>query len=207
MQYIIHSHRHGAIIFHDAKYIAAWKEIVAVIESITEEELIAKHESYGGIVMSLSRAINELLRERFIAAGWHPESAIFQDTNYQGDKWRLDFAKVPVSIEVGFNHGEAIAWNLLKPVMASELNHIQKAIQTELSVLITATAELKEACAFDGSVGEYEKYLDYLKPMSNQLTTPMVIFGLLPPGSFRIDKQKDAVTKKNKGSVRKISAS
>ena len=31
-----------------------------------------------------------------------------------GRRWRLDFAKESISLEVAFNHGEAIAWNLLK---------------------------------------------------------------------------------------------
>jgi hypothetical protein len=200
MDFKTYSHRHGEIIFQEANYIKAWNEIVSVITSITDDELIKKHEAYKG-VMSLSKAINELLKEKFVEKGWRAESPIFQDSRYQGDKWRLDFAKVPVSIEVGFNHGEAIAWNLLKPVMASELNHIQKAIQTELSVVITATSELKEAGAFDSAVGEFEKYLDYLKPMSNQLTTPMVVIGLLPPKTFKLIKEKHAITGKNKGNI------
>ncbi len=167
MDFITHSHRNGFIIFQDEKYKAIWNNIVKIITDISEEDLMAQHNSYEG-VMSLSHAINQILRERFIAEGWEPESYIFQDNQYKGDKWRLDFAKDTVSIEVGFNHGEAIAWNLLKPVMASELNHINKAIQTELGVVITATSELKHVGAFDGAVGEFEKYLDYLKPMQNQ---------------------------------------
>jgi hypothetical protein len=203
MKYITHSHRNGLIIFQDVTYKSIWENIHKVISDITEEDLIAQHNSYSG-VMSLSHAINQLLRDRFIVEGWHPESPIFQNDQYQGDKWRLDFAKAPVSIEVGFNHGEAISWNLLKPVMASELNHINKAIQTELAVVITATSALKQAGAFDSAVGEYEKYLDYLLPMQNQLTTPMVIIGLLPPETFVIEKQKNPNTNRNTGSVRRI---
>jgi len=203
MKYITHSHRNGQIIFQDPSYKDIWDNIHDVITSITDEDLIIQHNKYVG-KMSLSHAINHLLKERFISEGWIPESPIFQNDNYQGDKWRLDFAKAPVSIEVGFNHGEAISWNLLKPVMASELNHISKAIQTELAVVITATSELKQAGAFDSAVGEFEKYLDYLLPMQNQLTTPMVLIGLLPPEGFIIEKIKDPITKRHSGVVKRI---
>ena len=91
-----------------------------------------------------------------MAFGWREESPIFQDTDYQGDTWRLDFAKENISIEVAFNHGSVIAWNLLKPVLASELNHVQKAIQTKVGVIICATDGMKTTGGFDGAVGSYE---------------------------------------------------
>ena len=40
--------------------------------------------------------------------------------------WRLDFAKGTISVEVAFNHGEATAWNFMKPTLASEVNHVEK---------------------------------------------------------------------------------
>jgi len=49
-------------------------------------------------------------------------------------------------VEVAFNHGEATAWNLIKPVLASELNHVEKVIPTQAGVFITCTEALaKEA--------------------------------------------------------------
>src|SRR5690606_26198723 len=111
---------------------------------------------------SISKAINDLLKERFTERGWVSESGIFQDTQYTGDTWRLDFAKQDISIEVAFNHSTVIAWNLIKPVLASELNHVQKAIQTKIGVIITATNDMKSLGGFDGAIGTYEKFLDYL---------------------------------------------
>lgn len=100
--------------------------------------------------------------------------------------WRLDFAKESVSIEVAFNHGEAIAWNLLKPVLASEVNNVEKAIKTEVGVLITATKNLKIAGAFDNAVGEYEKVLRYLLPLSSLMSVPLLIIGLEAPEAFKL---------------------
>jgi len=130
------------------------------------------------------------------ATNWRKESKIFQGDDYSDNRWRLDFAKDSISIEVAFNHGEAIAWNLIKPVLASELNHVQKDISTEIGVIICATKNLKEKGGFDGSVGEYEKFLTYLQPLRDLLSVPMVIIGLEAPETFRIRHQKiDKATK------------
>lgn len=92
-----------------------------------------------------------------------------------------------------FNHGEAISWNLLKPVMASELNHVRKAIQTSAGIVICATEEMREAGNFDSAVGTYEKFLRYLTPMYNVLTAPLLMIGLKAPESFYIDHRTKQV--------------
>lgn len=201
MKYRYHSFRHAGVIFHEPEFIDQFYEMSGIIESISEEDLIGKHNDYGAknidhTPMSLSKSINNILKEKFIEAGWNEESAIFQDNQYQGDTWRLDFAKDDVSVEVAFNHASVIAWNLLKPVLASELNHVNKAIQTKIGVIITATEALKKAGGFDGAVGTYEKYIEYLKPLNNVLTVPLFIIGLEPPETFHIEKHEHALRKK-----------
>jgi len=179
--------------------------------------------------MSLSDAINGLLDRRLTALGWTRQSALFQGEEYsKGTRWKLDFSKTihssdaiendledlsitGMAVEVAFNHGEAIAWNLLKPVMAAELNHVEKEtnIGAGIGIVITATSDLKKAGAFDGAVGEYEKFLRYLKPMRNQLTVPMVIIGLEPPSTFRINKKnksQDPNSQKNIGEIEMLSS-
>lgn len=188
MRFITHSYRHGEAILREPEFLPIYEEIKAAIMGVTDTDLRTRHLSYGGRQMSLSRAINDLLKERLMAAGWREESPIFQDTEYQGERWRLDFAKAPISVEVAFNHGEAIAWNLLKPVLASELNHVEKAVQTEVGVVITATESLKRAGAFDSAVGEYEKFQRYLAPLSSVLTVPMLLIGLEAPDTFMLEK-------------------
>lgn len=91
---------------------------------------------------------------------------------------------------MAFNHGEATAWNLLKPVLASELNHVEKAIQTQAGVIITCTEALKSEGGFDSAVGTYEKFIDYLKPLGAVLTVPILLIGLDPFDSFRIQHRK-----------------
>ncbi|HAE36416.1 TPA: hypothetical protein DCX66_01760 [Candidatus Nomurabacteria bacterium] len=190
MNFTTKSHKQGDIILAEARYSGLFEEIKTAITNISDQDIIDKHNlKYAG-KMSLSYAINDLIKDRLSAVGWSKESPIFQDEGFKESKWRLDFAKDKISIEVAFNHGEAIAWNLIKPVLAGELNHVQKAIQTEVAVLICATSKLKRAGAFDSAVGEFEKICRYLIPLDRILTVPMVIIGLEAPETFKMVKNR-----------------
>ena len=59
--------------------------------------------------------------------------------------------KNEISVEVGFNHTGDVAHNLIKPVLASELNHVKKAITTKIAIIITATNDMKSAGGFDNA--------------------------------------------------------
>jgi len=189
MEYELHSHRFGVAIAAEKEYSSEWNEILQSLQSISDIEVKEKHASKCSTRKSISKAINFLIHERLESLGWKPESSIFNDPNYTQARWRLDFAKKNISLEVAFNHGEAIAWNLLKPVLASELNHVQKEAQTSLGVVIMATEEMKSAGGFDSAVGTYEKAIRYLKPLQNQLSCPMVLIGLKAPRTFRVEHE------------------
>jgi hypothetical protein len=201
MNYISHSFRHAEVILNEPQFKDQFDEFISVISNITEKDIIDKHKSYGAIDInktpkSISKAINDLLKDRFEEKEWTSESGIFQQNEYTGDTWRLDFAKKDISIEVAFNHSTVIAWNLIKPVLASELNHVEKSIQTKVGVIITATKDMKKAGGFDGAIGYYEKFLDYLPPLQNLLTVPLLIIGLTPPDTFSIKQIQHADRKK-----------
>ena len=217
MQFMFHSHRFGLELAGENPLLGKlWDELTAALRGLTDERLAAEFQLDGEIKpqMSLSRTINRVLAADLTALGWTGETGIFQDPAYTRERrWRLDFSKVlteenserrGVAVEVAFNHGEAIAWNLLKPVLASELNHVAKQIDigAGIGVIITATDDLKEAGAFDSAVGSYEKFLTYLKPLQNQLSVPMIIVGLGPPTSFWVEKVKDPKTSRNRGKLR-----
>lgn len=191
MRYIVHDHRYALNIFTtNSSFIPLYREITDVLDGISDKDIIDEYDSnLRGNIKSLSEPINALIRSRLIAKGWRSESAIFSEPSYtSGQRWRLDFAKEKISIEVAFNHGEAIAWNLIKPVLASELNHVKKAIQTSAGVIICATENMKRTGNFDRAVGSYEKFLRYLMPIHTMLPTPILIIGLEAPKSFYVDK-------------------
>ena len=195
MEYRIHGFRHGDYLaMNVAEYRPYWTEVKYALESVSDDDLIAHFKENGeGSKKSISATINELLKQRFTSMGWNAESQIFSEHEYSenGSIFRLDFAKGIMSIEVAFNHGNDAPWNLLKPTLASELNHVEKAIQTEIGIIITATEEMKVAGGFDTAVGSYEKYIRFLRPMGMLLTAPLVIIGLEAPETFHIEHHLD----------------
>lgn len=189
MKYEIYSHRYAtSILERESEFRDNWAEIIEVIEGITDQMIIARFsENHQGKKKSLSSTINDLFKFALKNKGWDAESPIFQSSEYSENAWRLDFARSNISIEVAFNHSGVIAWNLLKPVIASELNHVQKAIQTKIGVVICATNELKIAGNFDSAIGTYEKYIHHLIPLNNQLSVPIALIGLKAPETFKIE--------------------
>lgn len=212
MEFEVYQHRFALDVINsneDLKLL--WGEISESISSITEERLISEFPRSKNS-MSLSDAINSILESELKNRNWISQSAIFQGSEYTDKKWRLDFSKrihtpknsiTGMAVEVAFNHGEAIAWNLLKPVIAAEINQVelQTDIGSGIGIYICATSELKESGGFDGAVGEYEKVLRYLSPLFNKLSVPLLIVGLNAPKTFHIEKRKDVLTGKNRGVV------
>ena len=200
MKYKLKSYRYGELILNnEPKYKKKWIELLETIKSITDEEIIIAHESNKRVPKGLSVALNKVLKDKLTTIDWNAESRIFSGDEYK-KSWRLDFANDSMSIEVSFNHGEAIAWNLLKPTIASEINHVKKEIQTDIAIVICATKNLKTKGGFDGSTGEFEKFERYLDPLRNLLTIPIVIIGLEAPETFII--KHDKVDGKNQGIVK-----
>jgi len=210
MDYITHFHNHSeAVIKNDDKFIGTFNELTSVIKSVKDEEIIEKfiltRDSGEKSTKSPSTAINNIFKERLVKLGWKSESPIFAGDDYQYElrngkytkrklgTWRLDFVKNLIAVEIAFNHGEAIAHNLLKPHLSSQMNHVVKETDTKLGVVICVTETFKKRCNFDGAVGHYEKQLIYLKPYSQILSTPLVIIGLEAPSSFTINKKKEVI--------------
>lgn len=194
MEYKKYSFRHAEEIFLvDSEFTILWNEVEEVLKNISDRDLIEEFNTESREAKSISEAINKLIAKGLREKGWHEQSYIFADPEYSDKKgtWRLDFAKENIAIEVAFNHGGNVSWNLIKPVLSSELNHVKKAIQTQAGIVITATDSMKKAGGFDGAVGSYEKYVEYLKPLNNLLTTPMMIIGLEAPKTFVVEHKKE----------------
>jgi len=186
MDYKLKSFRHAKLILENhVEYKKDWYSLLDIITSITDKEIIDAHNSFSTKPKGLAKALNKVLKEH-LSKKWEVESPIFTEDGYSNKSWRLDFAQNSLSLEVAFNHGEAIAWNLLKPVIASELNHVQKRIQTDIGIIICATKNLKTIGGFDGATGEFEKFERYLNPLRNMLTVPIIVIGLESPKTFHI---------------------
>ena len=125
MRFIEYSHRHAdAIIRSNEDLNERYGQFVGALRNITDEELIddflarqEEHAERNTSFKSITPSINKLLKNRMMEIpGWQSEVDIFNDqTGRIGNtEWRLDFAcDDAFCVEVAFNHGEAIAWNLL----------------------------------------------------------------------------------------------
>lgn len=209
MKHTLYYHRHAdRIVKSDSKFKDDYNELIAVIDSLSDKDLIEAfniRKTERPNIKSLSEPINHLLKERLTSRDWISESPIFYDKVYRTPKkWRLDFVKNNIALEVAFNHGEAIAHNIMKPVLSSELNHVKKDIQTGMGIIICATNELKKKGNFDSAVGSFEKFIEYFKPYQSLIPTPVILIGLEQPETFYIDKSTKEVKKKNTNSQESI---
>jgi hypothetical protein len=190
MDFVTHSHKFADVILGTEPYREQYEELVSIVHGVSDGDIIQEFQA-GSEKKSISAAINRLLKQGFVEAGWMPEAPIFQASDYKSKKWRLDFAKDRISVEVAFNHGEAIPWNLLKPVLASLQNHVQKAIETQVGVVICATEGMKRAGNFDNAVGEFEKFQRFFVPLQDVLNAPILLIGLQAPTTFHVRGVED----------------
>jgi len=202
LDFIHKSHRQGYEIIQSVPELKElWDEIELSLHLITDEDVKRRFGEIERDATSFSQAINELIDESLRRKGWKPQSRIFKDLQYDKKTWTLDFSKQVLkndgsksgmAVEVAFNHRQVIAWNLLKPVLAAEMNHLPKEtdIGEGVGVIICATEDLRESGGFDSAVGTYENFLANLKPLSQVITTPMVILGLEPLRKFKIEVKK-----------------
>jgi hypothetical protein len=212
MKYRFHSHRHALSVITEPQFQEDWKEFRDVLDNISDEMLIAEFEKFNEDkgttpaegkskrkAMSISRAINSLIDQGLTQAGWTRQSPIFGDSHFRDKRWTLDFAKTSLgdksrgtfSVEVAFNNAGSMAWNLIKPVLASELNHVAKAIQTQVGIVVFATEDLKDKGCFDDAVGTFELAKDYLASMHGIVVTPIILVGLDAPESFTVEEENN----------------
>lgn len=208
MKFKEYSHRHAdAIIANNPELKERYEQFVEVLRNMSDDDLIedfltkkAEYAARGTSFKSMTPSINSILKKRMLAIpGWKAEVDIFNDTRgvIGNTEWRLDFAcDNAFCVEVAFNHGEAIAWNLLKPVLSCELNHVEKAVQGQIGIYVCATDNMKIAANIDSASGSFEKVLRYLPPMMNQLTVPMIIIGLEPFETFKINENAEVIRNK-----------
>jgi hypothetical protein len=187
-------HRHSDLLInHDNDFKTDFQELINVLNSVSDNDLKTQFPIEQAVKLntkSLASTINTILKTELVKKLWKSEVGIFKNAPYNimnQSRWRLDFAKNNISVEVAFNHKEATAHNILKPVLASELNHVEKEVQTKLGVIIVATKDMKKVGNFDGAIGTFESFKEYFEPYNTIITTPIVLIGIKEPTSFTID--------------------
>ena len=194
MRYRTKSFRHAELVLRDTEFANEWKDIEDVLRALSDDHirrsfvLHQRRQRLAGRrrLSGLQTILNRLLRDEFKSRGWDLESRLFRASGYDGQRWQVDFCKGGIALEVAFNHNEATAHNLMKPALASELNHLAKQIQTQIGVAIFATEGLKRAGNMDAAVGTFEDAVSYLGAYRSLLTSPILLIGLEAPASFEV---------------------
>ena len=64
MEYVVESFRHGELILEQTPaYNKTWSELKGIINNVTDNEIIQAHEAIDRNPMSISQAINSILKE------------------------------------------------------------------------------------------------------------------------------------------------
>lgn len=202
MEYKIYSHRYGhEIVTNNKKIEPIFNSFCNALKEITEQNIINLYQERkikGNKDTSLSKVINALIKDKLTNLGWEKESYIFKNKaiNKSTSDWRLDFVYPDIfSVEVAFNHASAMTVNLIKPVLASELNHVEKAYQTKFGIIVSVTNEMKIKGGFDKAIGTFEGFCAHTIPLMNQLTIPLIIIGIEAPKTFEIVHKKESKRK------------
>ena len=75
MEFVTSSHRNGlALIESDPDLGSLWQELIKVIQSISDEEILMKFRNNAREAKSISEAINDLIDEKLIGKSWERQN-------------------------------------------------------------------------------------------------------------------------------------
>jgi hypothetical protein len=160
----------------------AWGELVQVARSIGADEIVEAHLSYGAGGKRLraggQAAINQLFRERLAPLGWIQEPRLFSQTGGDLRKWKMDFIKARIGVEVSFNHFEAVPWTFTRLNIAGESVSVLEEHRIDVGVAFFATDSLKKWAKMDDTVGTFEMAKAWLEMMKPIMPIPILVVGL-----------------------------
>ena len=182
-------------LLNNNQYKKTYLDLLNIIDSIKDEDIINKFEEIGANSKSISKTLSLLLDEGFKRNNWEKEEEIFYNSNMflassKGKRWTLDYFKNEVAVEVAFNHEETSAWNIFKIVLSSNKNKYKLKNSIKVGVILCVTNQMKVSGGFDNSVGTFEKYQQYLDFFEAMIETPILLIGLHSPDDFKISHRK-----------------
>lgn len=174
------------------------------LEWISQSDIFTSVDVIGSMVESNLDEVTNEVDEGF-------DFSLAKDRS-RNSTWTLDFSKpatlsdgkkTGMAVEVAFNHAEAAAWNLVKPVIASEINdaRVKTKIGEGIGVVIVASSGMKYAGNFDGATGDFRRYLKTLNAMRSQLTSPILLVPLEAPVTFHIQRKSKKQDSQPQGSI------
>ena len=67
---------------------------------------------------------------------------------------------------------------------------VQTHIGEGVGIVIVASSNLKKSGAFDGAIGDFQRYIKTLKAMRSQITVPILLIGLDAPSTFKVQAKE-----------------
>jgi hypothetical protein len=77
-------------------------------------------------------------------------------------------------------------------MLAAEINdvRVQTNIGEGVGIVVVASSELKKNGAFDGAIGDFNRYAKTLRAMRNTITVPIMLLGLGAPKTFKVQARE-----------------
>lgn len=171
---------------------ASWPELKSCLEQVSDRAIIAEYDSETDRYRTGRRrqppkgaqpALNSVIKRELQKLGWAVEPRLFQVGQASTlRRWKMDFLKERIGVEVVFNHAEAIAWAFTRMHMAGESDEVITSNRIDVGVAVFATEALKQWGRMDGAVGTFEMAREWLRVMRPILPMPIQLVGLEPEG-------------------------
>lgn len=188
MDFVTHDFRHAREILENRD---SWSELAQAARSITRDAVVQTHEAFKStgrrVPAGAQTAINQLFREQLQPLGWIPEPQLFPAVEHDLRKWKMDFLKARIGVEVSFNHAEAVPWTFTRLNIAGESEKVLKEHGVDVGVAFFATESLKRWGKMDSAVGTFELAIAWLEMMRPIMPIPILVVGLSAEGWLTSD--------------------
>lgn len=162
------------------------KKIKLISSSLVKDRFLHTSKTTKSLSFAIKDELSIIMKEN----GFSSNKNIFASSDYSSIKrFTFDYYKSHINFEIGFNHEMACAWKLIKGSLLS-YEDSQIGFKSKLSIIITVTKAMRDEGGFDGSIASFEKYIEYLKPMYNNLLNPIILIGIEPFEDFKISHKK-----------------
>lgn len=171
---------------------AEWQEFGTVLKALAPAEILQIHKSLSKkrVPAGGQTAINHYFDDKLCALSWRPQPHLFGSGRPDLRRWKMDFIKNRIGVEISFNHAEAIPWIFSRLNIAGESESVQAPSKIDVGIAVFATESLKRWAKMDSAVGTFELAQAWLSEMRPILPIPIIVVGLdannwKPTNAFR----------------------
>jgi hypothetical protein len=169
-----------------------WDELSSQAQSIEPDDVLETHRSFAlagrRTPAGAQTAINQLFRDKLVPLAWEPEPRLFSANEEGLRKWKMDFIKDRIGVEVSFNHAEAIPWTFTRLNIAGESREVEPSHRIDVGVAFFATTSLKSWGRMDSAVGTYDIACAWLEKMRPIMPIPILVVGLEAEGWIQTEE-------------------